>query len=112
MLLQRIQHYLEDSVTFRPISDSILKDLESMVPKDRFSTGASVLDLHAKDQSSHAGCRPEAVIWPETAAEVAAILKFAGDQRVPVTGWGAGSSLEGNPIPVCRGIVLDFSRMH
>jgi D-lactate dehydrogenase (cytochrome) len=110
--LQRIQYLLEDSVTFRPISDSNLKALESMVSKDRFSTGASVLDLHAKDQSAHAGCRPEAVIWPETAAEVAAILKFAGDQRVPVTGWGAGSSLEGNPIPVCRGIVLDFSRMN
>ena len=112
MRLQRIQHHLEDSVTFRPISDSILKDLESMVSKDRFSTGASVLDLHAKDQSAHAACRPEAVIWPETAAEVAAILKFAGDQRVPVTGWGAGSSLEGNPIPVCRGLVLDFTRMN
>jgi len=99
-------------VQFNALSAANLKDLEAMVSKDRFSTGTSVLDLHAKDQSAHAACRPEAVIWPETAVEVSTILKYAGDHRVPVTGWGAGSSLEGNPIPVCRGIVLDFSCMN
>ena len=60
----------------------------------------------------HPACRPEAVVWPQTAAEVAAILKYANEHRIPVTGWGAGSSLEGNPIPVCRGLVLDFTRMN
>jgi D-lactate dehydrogenase (cytochrome) len=102
----------EDIVKFNPLSDVQLKELESMVSADRFSTGSSILDLHARDQSAHSACRPEAVIWPQTAAEVAAILKYANRQRVPLTGWGAGSSLEGNPIPVCRGIVLDFSRMN
>jgi FAD/FMN-containing dehydrogenase len=38
------------------------------------STGESVLDLHAKDQSQHPAVRPEAVIWPHTAAEVAAVV--------------------------------------
>jgi D-lactate dehydrogenase (cytochrome) len=83
-----------------------------MVQPDRISTGESVLDLHAKDQSRHVPCRPEVVIWPEHAAEVAEILKYANDHLIPVTGWGAGSSLEGNPIPVQSGIVLDFTRMN
>jgi D-lactate dehydrogenase (cytochrome) len=83
-----------------------------MVAADRISTGESTLDLHAKDQSSHAPSRPEAVIWPEKAAEVAEILKYANDHLIPVTGWGSGSSLEGNPIPVQKGIVLDFTRMN
>jgi len=99
-------------VEFNPLSDADLRNLESMVSKDRISTGESVLDLHAKDQSSHAACRPEAVIWPEAAAEVAAVLQYASHHRIPVIGWGAGSSLEGNPIPVHGGIVLDFSRMN
>jgi D-lactate dehydrogenase (cytochrome) len=89
-----------------------LKYLRTLVDSDRISTGESVLDLHAKDQSQHAPCRPEVVIWPQTAAEVAAIVKYANEQHIAVTGWGAGSSLEGNTIPVCRGIVLDFSRMN
>jgi D-lactate dehydrogenase (cytochrome) len=97
---------------FNPLSSTQFKELESMVSSDRFSTGPSILDLHAKDQSAHSACRPEAVIWPETASEVACILRYADQHRIPLTGWGAGSSLEGNPIPVCRGIVLDFSRMN
>ncbi len=94
------------------MADSDLKALAALVAADRFSTGESILDLHARDQSAHPACRPEAVLWPESAAEVAAILKYANARRIPITGWGAGSSLEGNPIPVCRGIVLDFSRMN
>ncbi len=97
---------------FDSITDEHLNRLASLVPVTRISTGESVLDLHAKDQSAHAACRPEAVIWPETAAEVSAILKYANQNRIPVTGWGSGSSLEGNPIPVDRGIVLDFGRMN
>jgi D-lactate dehydrogenase (cytochrome) len=97
---------------FNPLSDAHLKELESIVSADRFSTGPSILDLHSKDQSAHTACRPEAVIWPETASEVASILQYANRHHLPLTGWGSGSSLEGNPIPVCRGIVLDFSRMN
>ncbi|MFO7707278.1 MAG: FAD-binding oxidoreductase [Desulfobacterales bacterium] len=97
---------------FKPLTDFHIKNLAVLVAADRFSTGSSILDLHAKDQSSHAACRPEAVIWPQTAEEVAAVLAYCSAQRIPITGWGAGSSLEGNPIPVCRGIVLDFSRMN
>jgi D-lactate dehydrogenase (cytochrome) len=83
-----------------------------MVAPDRFSTGESVLDLHAKDQSQHPPSRPEAVIWPLDRSEVSEILKYANKHLIPITGWGSGSSLEGNPIPVKKGIVLDFSQMN
>ena len=102
----------EDSLNFNTLSDAHLKNFQAMVAPDRFSSGDSILDLHARDQSAHPACRPEAVVWPQTAAEVAAVLKYANEHRIPVTGWGAGSSLEGNPIPVCRGLVLDFTRMN
>ena len=97
---------------FNPLTETDINALRSMVDADRFSTGQSVLDLHARDQSSHPRCCPEAVIWPLSAAEISAILKYANAHRIPITGWGSGSSLEGNPIPVKHGIVLDFSRMN
>jgi D-lactate dehydrogenase (cytochrome) len=52
------------------------------------------------------------VIWPVSKIEVAEILKYANKHLIPVTGWGSGSSLEGNPIPLNKGLVLDFSRMN
>lgn len=97
---------------FNSLNHHHIQNLQSMVAPDRFSAGESVLDLHAKDQSQHPASRPEAVIWPVDRSEVSAILKYANDHLIPVTGWGSGSSLEGNPIPVKKGIVLDFSKMN
>lgn len=89
-----------------------LRYLARLVDKDRCSTGESILKTHSRDQSRHPAVRPEVVIWPETKEEIAAVLKYADERRLPVTAWGAGSSLEGNPIPVRGGIVLSFARMN
>ena len=97
---------------FNSLDATHINDLKTIVPDDRFSTGESVLDLHAKDQSQHPAVRPEAVIWPGTAEEVSAVVKYANDNRIPIVGWGSGSSLEGNPIPVEGGIVMDFAEMN
>jgi len=37
---------------------------------------------------------------------------WANEKKIPVTPWGAGTSLEGNPIPAAGGIVLDMSHMN
>jgi D-lactate dehydrogenase (cytochrome) len=99
-------------LSFNSIETAHINYLKTLIPGDRMSTGESVLDLHAKDQSQHPAVRPEAVIWPHTAAEVAAVVSYANDNRIPIVGWGSGSSLEGNPIPVEGGIVLDFAQMN
>jgi D-lactate dehydrogenase (cytochrome) len=51
------------------------------------------------------------VVWPQTAQEISAVLKHANQQRIPVTPWSGGSSLEGNPIPVQGGILLALYKM-
>jgi D-lactate dehydrogenase (cytochrome) len=89
-----------------------LRELASIVEPDRFSIGESNLDLHSRDQSHHRPSRPEAVVWPANRSEVSEILRYANENLIPVTGWGSGSSLEGNPIPVKRGLVMDFSQMN
>jgi D-lactate dehydrogenase (cytochrome) len=90
--------YKEYKLKFNSLSEADIKALQSIVDSDRFSTGESVLDLHAKDQSSHPRSRPDAVIWPLSDTEISSILKYANAHGIPITGWGSGSSLEGNPI--------------
>ncbi|MCJ7662829.1 MAG: FAD-binding oxidoreductase, partial [Desulfobacterales bacterium] len=85
--------------------------IESIVSAERISTGESNLDLHSRDMSGHRASRPEAVVWPRERAEVSRILNYADQRRIPVTAWGAGTSLVGNPIPLHGGIVLDFTQM-
>lgn len=85
--------------------------IASIVSGDRFSSGESNLKLHSRDMSGHRASLPEAVVWPKDREEVSRILSYANSRLIPVTPWGAGTSLEGNPIPLYGGIVMDMTRM-
>jgi D-lactate dehydrogenase (cytochrome) len=93
------------------MNNQLLAQLTEIVGIENLSTASSQRNLHGKDQSSHASVLPDVVVWPETPAQVSAIAALANENRVAITGWGAGSSLEGNSIPLNGGIVIDFGRM-
>src|ERR1700675_3320774 len=88
----------------------LLAALSALLP-DRHSTRPADLDAVAGDASSLPPTRPDAVVWPLTTDEVVAVVQLAAARAIPLTARGAASSLEGNPIPVRGGIVLDCSRM-
>lgn len=96
---------------FSPVETSILDKLRTIVGAENISTGESDLNLHSEDQSFHEPHLPEVVVWVTEAQQVADILKLANEHTIPVTPWGVGSSLEGNPIPIHGGILLSFTKM-
>lgn len=86
--------------------------LTDVLPADRVSTEESRLEQYSRDASNqHEPAMPDAVVWPETPAETAALLAAANDRTVPVTPWSGGSGLEGNAIPVHGGIVCNTYEM-
>jgi D-lactate dehydrogenase (cytochrome) len=86
--------------------------LQQIVGAAHVSAAESVLDLHSRDQSAHRPARPDAVVWPADTHQVQQIVRLAAENGVPLVGWGAGSSLEGNPIPVHGGLVVNFARLN
>ncbi len=92
------------------IATAVVSALEGAL-RDRVSTRPADLDAAAHDASSLPGARPGAVVWPLSTDDVVAVVKLCAEHAVPLTARGAGSSLEGNPIPIHGGIVLDCSRM-
>jgi D-lactate dehydrogenase (cytochrome) len=92
--------------------DSLLSVLTERLGAERVSAARAHREAAAADESSLPASLPDVVVWPETTDDVAAVVTCAADMGVPVTPRGAGSSLEGNPIPVRRGIVLDLTRMN
>ena len=90
--------------------DAMLAALEQLLP-DRVSRRPADLAAAAHDASSLPAARPDAVVWPLSTDDVVAVVRLASERAIPLTARGAGSSLEGNPIPVRGGIVLDCSRM-
>jgi alkyldihydroxyacetonephosphate synthase len=63
--------------------------------------------LHARAAGTPLG-RPDVVAVPRTEDDVAAILRLAGEHRVPVVAWGGGSGTQGAAVPVRGGIVVDL----
>jgi glycolate oxidase len=55
---------------------------------------------------------PEAVLLPQTTAEVAAILKLANERLFPVTARGGGVGYTGGAVPVEGGVVIGTDRMN
>jgi D-lactate dehydrogenase (cytochrome) len=96
---------------------AVAQDLRSrllrIIPDERRVTdGESALDQHAADLSYHEPRRPDVVVFPESTAEVAAVLELADATETPVVPFGAGTSLEGHVIPLHGGISLDLTRMN
>ncbi len=98
-------------MTLHPVSSTLIDDLRRLIPADRVSAARADREQHSRDQSAHPAHLPDAVVWVQSTAEVSAVLKYAAARRIPVTAWGAGTSIEGNPIPVQGGIVLNFRQM-
>ena len=56
--------------------------------------------------------RPDLVVFPRTAEQVAGIVRIAREFQLPLVGRGAGTGLSGGAIPREGGILVVFARMN
>ena len=95
-----------------PFAPEIITGLQSILPSTCMSLDPAVLAGYSHDRSSLPGSIPRVIVWPESARQVADLLKLCNEYHLPVTARGAGTSLEGNSIPSKEGIVLSFEKMN
>jgi D-lactate dehydrogenase (cytochrome) len=78
----------------------------------RLSTAEAVRAQHGRGEAYGRAQPPDAVAWPESAAEVSRIVATCFRHQTPVIAFGAGTSLEGHVTAPYGGICIDFSRMN
>ncbi|MCT4370922.1 FAD-binding protein [Yangia mangrovi] len=78
---------------------------------DRLATSDAIREQNARNEAHFPLAMPDAVAFPETTEEVAAIVRFCAETGTPITPFGTGTSLEGQHLAIKGGISLDFSRM-
>jgi D-lactate dehydrogenase (cytochrome) len=98
-----------NTITARPVDAVIAAAREFL--GERLSTAQAVREQHGRGEDQTPPTLPDAVAFAETAEEVSRLLALCHAHGVPVTPFGAGTSLEGHVNPVRGGITLDLSRM-
>jgi glycolate oxidase len=88
-----------------------IHDLTSLLGATCVSVEESALAEHATDKwfASHP---PDVVVFPESTAQVSALLRFASERKIPVTPRGAGVGYVGGCVPLQGGISLSMRRMN
>ncbi|PIP35339.1 MAG: glycolate oxidase subunit GlcD [Desulfobacterales bacterium CG07_land_8_20_14_0_80_52_14] len=93
------------------LSDSAFQKLQGIVGVDRCTRSLEECACYAYDAAAGRSL-PDAVLFPETAAEISAVLICANAERFFVVPRGSGSGMTGGSVPVQGGVVLVMSRMN
>jgi len=94
--------------------------LERVLGAGRVDVSDAGLSEHAHDtwplsllrlQQGRLTERPACVVTPTSTAEVAAVLRYANEARIPVVPYGGGSGVSGGVLPSADAIVVDLRRL-
>jgi len=97
---------------YNKLTPELIAKLKEITP-NRVYVGADINEDFSHDEMPIYGkFMPEAVVEALTTEEVAAVLKMANAEKIPVTTRGAGTGLAGGSTPVAGGIVLGLDKMN
>ena len=95
-----------------PAPSVVLDELAARLPADRMITDPDVLSSYAHDEAEWAPWSlPTAVVRPQTADEVQAVVRSCIASGAPVVPRGAGTGLSGGANAVAGCVVLSLERM-
>ncbi|MFJ7825427.1 FAD-binding oxidoreductase [Psychrobacillus sp. NPDC096623] len=89
-----------------------IQKLLERLGEEKVSQNENELFRHSHDESFHPPVEPEVVCFPTGREDIEGIMQVAREYKVPVTPFGAGSGLEGQAIPIQKGISINFENMN
>jgi glycolate oxidase len=91
---------------------AVLGRLMALLPSGRVLAESAPLTAYESDALTAFRVPPLAIVVPETAEEVVAVVRFCRDEKVPFVARGSGTSLSGGSTPVAGGIVITLNRLN
>jgi glycolate oxidase len=90
----------------------ILDELRTIVGGRGLISSAEELHTYECDGLTNFRVMPRAVLLPDSAEQVQAIIRICHRERIPFVARGSGTGLSGGALPVENGIVISLSRMN
>jgi glycolate oxidase len=97
---------------YNPLNEKIIETLAQIVGSGNILVDHEALEKYSHDETPGLSAKPEAVVYINSAGQVAEIFRLAQKERLPVTPRGAGYGLSGGAVPVYGGIVLSLEKMN
>src|SRR5260370_32007659 len=97
----------------RPNPDALAAALSHLRARvgERLAEGEAIRRQHGNQLSEVPNEPPDAVLFPQTTAEVADAVRISAKHRMPIIPFGVGSSFEGHVNAPFGGLSIDTSRM-
>jgi glycolate oxidase len=93
------------------MNKTLADDLRQLLGNDGVADDEPTLTAHSGDKWFAAEA-PEVVVFARSTSDVSKLLKFASENKIPVTARGAGFGYVGGCVPAKKGIALSFMRMN
>src|SRR5215218_2927547 len=90
---------------------STIDALAAIVGRQGVLTEAEDLIPYSFDGTAALKQRPEAVVFPRSTEQVAACVRLAAAERIPIVTRGSGTGLSGGSIPSSGSLVLCLVQM-
>jgi len=91
--------------------DRAVAELRKVIAPERVMTAPEDMVVYSYDGTWVVG-RPQVAVTVLDAEEVAAVVRIASDEEIPVVPRGAASGLAGGAVPLFGGIVINMTRMN
>ncbi len=92
--------------------EEIISHLKGIVGKENVLASDEDRKVYSYDGTSNWVHKPDVVVFPTETRQVEAVLKFADENRIPVTPRGGGTNISGGSVPIRGGIVLVMTKMN
>lgn len=98
---------------YKKISIDDLAFIKSIISPERVYTDVNINDDFTHDEMTEYGrYTPEVVIEAINSQEIAALMRYANENNIPVTPRGSGTGLCGGAVALYGGILLSVAKMN
>lgn len=105
------KHYGER--VYNKITEEGIMHLQNITSPERVFYGEAIqYEYHHDEMPEYGVHAPDVVVQAVSTEEVSAIMKYAYENRIPVTPRGAGTGLAGGAVALYGGIVLSLEKMN
>jgi len=96
---------------YSKVDQQITDRLRAIVGSDNIVTDPDALENYSHDETPLYSSMPEVVVKPTATEQVAAVVRIACENHIPITPRGGGTCLSAGAVPVHGGIVLSLEKM-